>query len=178
MAVIIRTDTEFRKFFNEFFPAVYNLMKKYTGETEISRDLTQEAFLKVYECREEFETFENAKAFLYTVARHLYFNFCKHEKVWNKLQTVLEYPEEENENFLQEVTFRETVRILYQAIDQLAPQSRKIILLNLQGKSNNEVAEELHISVNTVKSMKKSAYLTLRKLIGKEFLWVIIFLSM
>lgn len=39
---------------------------------------------------------------------------------------------------------------------------KKIILLNLQGKNNNEVAEELNISVNTVKSLKKSAYMTLR----------------
>lgn len=75
------------------------------------------------------------------------------------------------------VTLRETIRILYDAIDRLPPQSQKIILLNLQGKNNNEVAEELNISVNTVKSLKKSAYMTLRKYVGKEYLWLLIFLS-
>lgn len=83
----------------------------------------------------------------------------------------------DEENYLQEVTLRETIRILYDAIDRLPPQSQKIILLNLQGKNNNEVAEELNISVNTVKSLKKSAYMTLRKYVGKEYLWLLIFLS-
>ncbi len=107
---------------------MYELMKKYTGENESARDLAQEAFVKVYECKEQFESIENAKAFLYTVARHLYLNHCKHEKVWKKFRSVVEYTEGEYEDFLQEVTFQETVRILYQAIDQLAPQGRKIIL--------------------------------------------------
>lgn len=83
----------------------------------------------------------------------------------------------DDDNYLQEVTLRETIRILYAAIDRLPPQSQKIILLNLQGKNNNEVAEELNISVNTVKSLKKSAYMTLRKYVGKEYLWLLIFLS-
>ena len=45
--------------------------------------------------------------------------------------------------------------MLYAAIDQLPPQTRKVILLNLEGKTNPEVAEELGISVNTVKCLKK-----------------------
>lgn len=177
MAIAIKSHIEFRKFFNEFFPTVYNLLKKYTEEPEVAKDLAQEAFVKVYECKEEFETLENAKAFLYTVARHIYFNHYKHVKVLEKSRSLLEYPEEENENFLQEVISQETIRVLYQAIDKLAPQSRNIILLNLQGKNNNEVAEELHISVNTVKSLKKNAYLILRKLMGKEYLWIVALLS-
>lgn len=172
----MRTNTEFRKFFDEFFPAVYKLMKKYTGENELAQDLTQEAFVKVYECKEQFESLENAKAFLYTVARHLWLNHCKHEKIRKKFYADAEHAEEEYENFLQEVTFQETVRVLYQAIGQLAPQSKKIILLNLQGKNNNEIAEELRISVNTVKCLKKSAYLKLRKILDKEYWWILIYL--
>ena len=74
---------------------MYELMKKYTGENESARDLAQEAFVKVYECKEQFESIENAKAFLYTVARHLYLNHCKHEKVWKKFRSVVEYTEGE-----------------------------------------------------------------------------------
>lgn len=178
MSVVIRTNPEFKKFYYEFFPAVYNLIKKYTGESELARDLTQEAFVKMYECKEEFDTFENAKAFLYTVVRHLYYNHCKHQKVQDKLRLFVHENEEEQDNYLKEVTFQETVRILYQSIDRLSPQSRKIILLNLQGKNNQEVAEELHISVNTVKSLKKSAYQTLRKMIGDDYVWLLIFLTL
>lgn len=177
MAIMIRSHTEFKKFFHEFFPSVYALMQKYTEDEELARDITQEAFMKLYESREEFETVDNAKAFLYTIARRLYFNHYKHLRVVENLYPELSGEEVNDENYLQEVTLRETIRILYAAIDRLPPQSKKIILLNLQGKNNNEVAEELNISVNTVKSLKKSAYMTLRKYVGKEYLWLLIFLS-
>lgn len=177
MAIMIRSHTEFKKFFHEFFPSVYALMQKYTEDEELARDITQEAFMKLYESREEFETVDNAKAFLYTIARRLYFNHYKHLRVVENLYPELSGEVVDEENYLQEVTLRETIRILYDAIDRLPPQSQKIILLNLQGKNNNEVAEELNISVNTVKSLKKSAYMTLRKYVGKEYLWLLIFLS-
>ena len=175
MGVIIRSHIEFKKFFYEFFPTVYALMRKYTEDDELARDLTQEAFVKLYESREEFESPENAKAFLYTIARRLYFNHYKHLRVLENSQLMYSEDEINDDNYLQEVTLHETIRILYAAIDRLPDQTRKIILLNLEGKNNNEVAEELHISVNTVKSLKKSAYQTLRKYVDKEYLWVLIF---
>lgn len=64
----ITSRKEFKVFFETFFLPVYNLMQRYTGESELSRDFTQEAFTRVFEHREEFETMENAKAFVYTVA--------------------------------------------------------------------------------------------------------------
>ena len=101
------------------------------------------------------------------MARNLYFNYYKHEKI--KEQVLAVEGEEECElSWLDEVTAIETIRLLYAAIDKLAPQTRKIILLNLQGKNNNEVAEILGISVNTVKSMKKSAYNVLRKYLDRD----------
>ena len=49
MAILLKTHIEFRKFFDEFFPAVYALLCKYTEDSDLARDLTQEAFVKVYE---------------------------------------------------------------------------------------------------------------------------------
>lgn len=85
---MIRSHTEFKKFFHEFFPSVYALIQKYTEDEELARDITQEEFIKLYESREEFETVDNAKAFLYTIARRLYFNHYKHLRVVENL-----YPE-------------------------------------------------------------------------------------
>ena len=79
-------------------------------------------------------------------------------------------------DFLQEVTRQETMRMLYVAIDQLPPQTRNVILLNLEGKTNPEVAEELGISVNTVKCLKKSAYETLRGTLSQNYFVILIFL--
>lgn len=171
MGILLKSHSEFKQFFNEFFPAVYALMLKYTKDTDVARDLSQEVFVKAYENREIFETVENARAFLYTIARHLFLNHHKREKI--KIQTYssfLDTKEPWEESWLDQVTVIETTRLLHSAIKKLAPQTRKIIQLNLEGKNNNEVAEELGISINTVKSLKKKAYVILRKSLSKEYI--------
>ena len=54
MAIV--SHKEFKAFFETFFIPVYTLMQRYTGERELSRDFTQEAFVRVFEHRGEFET--------------------------------------------------------------------------------------------------------------------------
>ncbi|MEG2277115.1 MAG: sigma-70 family RNA polymerase sigma factor [Odoribacter sp.] len=175
--VVIKSHKEFESFFREFFPAVYAFLRQYTGgDEELSADLTQEAFVKVYERREEIESIEYAKAYLYTVARNLYWNHCKHQRAVDHYCAQLNEDDREDCDFLNEVTWQETVRILHIAINQLPPQARRVILLNLEGKNNNEVAETLQISVNTVKCLKKSAYVRLRGLLSDRYMTIFLLL--
>ena len=159
MSAIIQSNKDFEVFFRENFSSVYAFMKRYTGDDELAADLAQETFIRVYERRDEIVSVDYGKAFLYTVARHLYWNHCKHQQA--------------KEHYFAQL---ETMRILYTAIDRLSPQTRKVILLNLEGKTNPEVAEELSISVNTVKYLKKSAYEALRSLLSKNYFVVFMFL--
>lgn len=171
MAIV--SHKEFKAFFETFFIPVYTLMQRYTGERELSRDFTQEAFVRVFEHWGEFEMEENAKAFLYTVARRIYLDHCKHQKIENQYQNRVNEEELEEYDFLKEVTQQEVSRILYDAVDKLPSQTRSIILLNLKGFNNTEVAERLGVSVNTIKSLKKSAYVTLRTLLSKDLLMIL-----
>lgn len=171
MAIV--SHKEFKAFFETFFIPVYTLIQRYTGEREWSRDFTQEAFVRVFEHWGEFETEENAKAFLYTVARRIYLDHCKHQKIENQYQNRVNEEELEEYDFLKEVTQQEVSRILYDAVDKLPSQTRSIILLNLKGFNNTEVAERLGVSVNTIKSLKKSAYVTLRTLLSKDLLMIL-----
>ena len=176
MSAIIQSNKDFEVFFRENFPSVYAFMKRYTGDDELAADLAQETFIRVYERRDEIVSVDYGKAFLYTVARHLYWNHCKHQQAKEHYFAQLDENDVDDYDFLQEVTRQETMRILYTAIDRLSPQTRKVILLNLEGKTNPEVAEELSISVNTVKYLKKSAYEALRSLLSKNYFVVFMFL--
>ena len=80
MSAIIQTNKDFEVFFRENFPSVYAFMKRYTGDDELAADLAQETFIRVYERRDEIVSVDYGKAFLYTVARHLYWNHCKHQR--------------------------------------------------------------------------------------------------
>lgn len=173
MGISIKTHKEFEIFFRKLYPAVYAFMKNYVQNKELAEDLTQEAFVRVYEKKDEIESVEYAKAFLYTVARNLYLNHVRHIKIETDYYTQLIHTEINDSSFFREVVRQETIRIIYQAINTLSPKVREIILLNLKGKNNQEIAEKLGISINTVKFLKKSAYENLRKILSKENLFLL-----
>ena len=56
----------------------------------------------------------------------------------------------------------ETIRLIYEAIESLPENCKNIIDLSLKGLKNDAIAETLKISVNTVKTHKKTAYKILR----------------
>ena len=97
-------------------------------------------------------------------------------KIKQQYQQTQSVSEAKDPDFLHEITYQETLRILHQAIDTLLPQTRKIILLGLNGKNNNEIAEALNISVNTVKTQMKIAYKTLREKLRQDQFFLLLLL--
>ena len=172
----ILSNQAFEIFFKEYYLSVYDYLFRCTGDESLAKDLAQTTFLRIYEHRDKIGKVDSAKAFLYTIARHLYWNYSKHEKVKTHYTEINPCDEIDDRNFLQEVTKTETIRILRNAVQQLPPRTREIISLNMEGKNNNEVAEILNISVNTVKTLKKSAYAILRDSLSKEYLIFLLFL--
>ena len=166
----------FKRFFELYFEPVYRFVRKYTDEDAIARDITQDTFIRLYERRRDFDVPEKAKSFIYITARNLCLDHLKHQKIKQQYQQTQSVSEAKDPDFLHEITYQETLRILHQAIDTLPPQTRKIILLGLNGKNNNEIAEALNISVNTVKSLKKSAYTSLRGQLKDPMLFLLFLL--
>ncbi len=152
----------FKRFFELYFESVYRFARKYTKEVDIARDIAQDTFIRLYERRKDFDVPEKAKSFIYVTARNLCLDYLKHQKIQEEYHQKQALSEKEEADFLQEITYQESLRILHRAIDTLPPQTRNILLLGLNGKNNNEIAEALNVSVNTVKSLKKSAYTSLR----------------
>ena len=76
--------------------------------------------------------------------------------------------------FLDEITRRETYRIVRESINKLPDRSRQIALLTLQGFSSQEIADQLDVSINTVKTLKKNAYAKLREIISNQYVILIL----
>lgn len=164
---MLSDDKNFKRFFQEYFEPVYRFVQHFTAETEVAKDIAQDSFVRLYEKRENFTSVEQAKSFVYITAKNLCMDYFKHKRIEEQYREEYE-PEEETPSYLEEITYQETLRMVRAAIDQLPPKSREIMLKALDGKSNNEIAEEMGISINTLKTLKKSAYKTLRTILNKH----------
>ena len=90
-----------------------------------------------------------------------YFKFV--ELTLNYSQQDINLKEEEDEY---KVLEEELYERLFRIIDELPPRCREIFLLHLDGKKNEEIANQLNISLLTVKTQKKKAMSHLRKRMG------------
>ena len=153
--------------FNNFFKNNVKTLRNYIyykfGNAEQAEDVTQEAFIKLWENCEKVPL-DKAKSYLYTIANNTSLNQIAHQKV------VLEYakkaPKEnktiESPDFhLEEEEFKVK---LQNALDSLTEGQRTCFLMHrIDGKKYSEIAEILGISVKTVEKRMHIALLELRK---------------
>ncbi len=135
---------------------------------DTSKDVVQEVFIKVWEQKVQYINFHAIKSLLYKSVRNKCLDVLKSKSHKMGLQSS-ELVDElvMTEDFFQaQLTLAETYAQLESAIQKLPEKSQKLIRLTLNAYSNKEIAEEMCISKNTVKSQKRIAYDKLRHSLG------------
>lgn len=154
---------EFKKFFEANFSHLVLFADKYLRNPDLAADVAQECFIQLWHSQIEFTSIEKMQGFLYTVARNIALNHLKHKRVVG--EWMVKNSSEEllftRDNWIE----HETYRFIYEDINQLAGKSRKIILYSLEGYSNQEIAEMMGVSINTIRTLKQNAYKKLRILL-------------
>ncbi|MCW4470562.1 RNA polymerase sigma factor [Flavobacterium sp. MFBS3-15] len=153
----------FAGFFKSHAKTLRNYLFYKFGNEEQAEDVTQEAFIKLWENCANVPP-EKAKSFLYTVANNTSLNHVAHQKV------VLEYSKKANPNahdsqnpefIMEEEQFKVK---LQNAIAGLSEAQRSAFLLHrIDGKKYHEIAEILNISVKAVEKRIHGALQQLRK---------------
>lgn len=83
--------------------------------------------------------------------------------VRSNIENSLIYELESEHYYGNHVIEEEVFNQLYEEISHLPESAQKVMLLALKGLKNKEIADELGISANTVKTQKKIAYSKLKK---------------
>lgn len=156
----------FLAFYSKHSRDLHNFMYYKCGNQDTASDLTQEAFIKIFENCSKIN-FLKAKSYLFTVANNLFLNSAKHEKVklnYSKNNPVEDRNHEHPDFLLQE---KEFMQKLEKAIGDLTDGQREVFLLNrIDGKKYREIAEMLNISEKAVEKRMMGALKSLRKKIG------------
>ena len=159
----------FREVFELYFNALSAFAYKYLPDRPLVEDMVQEVFISFWEKREDFHHINALKSFLYTSVRNKCLNQLKHQAVMKKHEPALAYELESDHHFTSHVIEEETFNQLYAEIRNLPGSAREIMILALNGLKNQEIGDELGISINTVKTQKKIAYSKLKEKLGTGF---------
>ena len=139
----------YQQIFDTFYHSLCLFTHRFIDDLSVCEDCVQEAFISLWDNREEMASAAHVKSFLYQVSR-------------NNAQEL-----ESQVCFINYVIEEEAERILAETEQELAPKCREIFKLAMQGKDNEEIARLLGVSENTVKTQKKIAYKKLKQKIAE-----------
>ncbi|MBO9732638.1 MAG: RNA polymerase sigma-70 factor [Chitinophaga sp.] len=159
----------FDQLFIEMYPALCLLSNRIVSDEAMAKDIVSEIFLQLWKTRTSLPEVKNIEAYLYVATRNRSLNYLKKQKrEEKKAQQAYEEQLEEKtyEDILQHVFNAETIRVLHAAILTLPPECTKVVQLNIEGFSTNEIAQQLGISPSAVSHQKARAIRLLREKIA------------
>ena len=119
-----------------------------------------------------FTNINSLKSFLYLSIKNRSINYLQHKKAEeNYLHDVSVIHGEEF--FLDAIIEEEVYFLMHKAINELPDQIQTIYELSLKGKSNEEIARVLNLSLDSVKSYKKRG----KQILKEKLKGLICFLS-
>ena len=163
LVLIYKKDEKaFTYLYDMYAKSLFGIIATLLKNPEDAQDALQEAFIKIWENCNKFDLLK-AKSYLFSVAKNLFLNAKKHEKVVRNFEnnsTNLYIETETPESALREKEFKHK---LEKAIGNLTDSSREVFLLNrIEGKKYKEIAELLGISLKAVEKRMSKALLALR----------------
>jgi RNA polymerase sigma-70 factor (family 1) len=155
----------FRIIFGHYWDKIYSTAFMFTKLPELSEDMTQDVFAKIWVRREKLATVEKFESYLFIIARNLIFDRL-HKEVYT-----VKYHRYYEEYFSDpalppndKIEFKELENIIEEGISKLPVQQQKAFRLSrFWGMNHDQIAVEMGISRSSVKSYIVRAILTLRK---------------
>ncbi len=145
--------------FDHYYQALCSYVLKFLKDRDISEDIVQEVFIGLWNSSQRFENQKNLTYFLYKSCYNRSLNYIRDQKVKNSSVELIEDSKHfDSEEIYEETLQEEVVRLLYLHINNLPAQQKEILLLRLKGYKWNEIAEELDVSMNTVKTYRQRAF--------------------
>lgn len=159
-----RDKEAFSVIYQKYHRYLYALALKYLKNTQMAEDAVQHVFVKLWESTDKIHIEINLKNYLYTMTKNYILNTIrdrKEEISLNYVNAQMDIPV--HDDIVKKMENKQLNGLLYKQIDLLPPQKKEVCMRKLRtSDSNQEIADEMGISVHTVKSHYQESLKILR----------------
>lgn len=158
-----RDANAFRALFLTFGPKVRAMLLRQGADTETADDIVQDTMLAVWsKCHLFAPDRGTLSSWIYAIARNLRIDRIRRQIVWEQFRGELECLQDAQTTGNLELRGADRAHVT-QALGALpAEQSEVIRLAFMEGLSQSEIADRLHVPLGTVKSRTRLAFGKLR----------------
>lgn len=151
------TSKEFEEYFRKLYLPLGMYALRLVDDADVAEDLEQDAFMKAWLYIENGNEIENLTSFMYRTLRNECLKYLRDRHEMLGEDFIPEISEEDIDTSLRDAR-------IWRAIDRLPEKCREVFLMSKRdGLTNEEIAEEMGISVKTVKNQMTKAFGRLRK---------------
>lgn len=175
------TPVQFEDFVRDNYRFLCLMAFRHVGDMDIAKDMVQDFFLDFWNRRDKLSIQTSLDAYAARSVKYLCIAYKNKQKSTVSLdEQPLEIEDVDVEEELNRLLKNETMHDrIAQAIEKLPAERRKIFILsNKQGLTYQQIADQLGISINTVKTQIKKAYAFIREDMNDLAVLVILLSSM
>lgn len=163
--IVLGDKEAFTEAYNEYNKLLYTVAFKYFMNEEMAQDTVQHVFSKLWESRSSIVISTSLKNYLFTMTKNHILNVIRNQNTaLQKNYEIAQTSEIIEDNLIKRIEQSEMYEHFYAAIEDLPTNKREICLLKIREElSNQEIADRMQLSVNTVKTHYSESVKLLRK---------------
>jgi RNA polymerase sigma-70 factor (ECF subfamily) len=169
-------DILFRRYCDKLFRFSFSLLK----EEEISKEIVQETFYRIWEIRRQIDSNKSFKSFLFSISYHLIIDELRlRMKDQEYRNFITRYFGEQSEKQVSTIDYQTIENKIKKAVEELPLKRKQIYHLSRNnGLSHKEIAKKLGITTKTVENQINLSLKHIKTRLGKEILPLLLFLSL
>ena len=155
----------FKEFYLLHHAALTIFAYRITDNQGAAEDIVEETFISLWNKRDSLNEIQSLKGYLYASARNNCLTWLRKTKQESERYRIIGSTERKTEEIiLESMIYSETMSRIYSAMDKLPGQCKKVfILYYIEGKKVSEIAQELKISISSVRTHKGRSIEILKK---------------
>lgn len=133
---------------------VWSLARRFWSDVATIEDVVQEIFIELWRCADRYDPLKASEAtFIATIARRRMIDRRRRTSRAPLIEDVMDQDIGVRDESLDQVEISDEARLAREALDQLRPEQRKVILMSVvDGLTHPEIASKTGLPLGTVKS--------------------------
>lgn len=164
-----------RELYDTHYRPLCYFNQKIIRDMQEAEDISTEIFLKLLRKKNDFDSLQEIKSFLFTASKNACIDFLRKEKQQQKSSsTQISFIADFDENLIeQELLTAKVLQAIYAEIESLPKQCKHVFkAIFIEGKSTASIAEEMGLSPQTVLNQKSKALQIIRSAVSQEDVFV------
>lgn len=148
----------FKSLYNHYAEKLYYFSLKYTQDQNEAEEIVQMVFLKIWESREQIKPELSFNAYLIQIGKHMIYRAYQRKELKRRYEIESGKQVSLSDSTEEYIVFSDLETHANQYIKEMPEKRKQVFMLSrMEGKSQEEIAEKLGISIGTVKQHMNKA---------------------